>query len=277
MNLAGETDPLLLAARSALLDALEALDEQRDAVIVVGAQAVYLRTGAMEFALAEATKDSDLAIDPRELSDNPHIEAAMIAARFHLNPSSNQPGAWMSPAGIPVDLMVPEAVAGAAAKGTRGSRLPPHSNSSMRRTRGLEAALVDRDLLTVTSLDPAVRRAYDANVAGPGALVVAKLHKLGEREMTPVRLVDKDAHDLFRLLRAVPGDELELRIRTLLADDLSQEVTELGLVVLEHMFADPESTGSMMAGRAEEGVGSPAEVSQSVTILARELLDRLGR
>jgi hypothetical protein len=35
------------------------------------------------------------------------------------------------------------------------------------------------------------------------ALVVAKLHKIGERENTPTRLVNKDAHDLYRILRAV--------------------------------------------------------------------------
>ena len=33
-------------------------------VILIGAQAIYLRTGNATFALAEATKDSDLAIDP---------------------------------------------------------------------------------------------------------------------------------------------------------------------------------------------------------------------
>jgi hypothetical protein len=38
-------DDLLVKARSALLDALEALNEQRNAVVVVGAQAIYLRSG----------------------------------------------------------------------------------------------------------------------------------------------------------------------------------------------------------------------------------------
>ena len=38
-------DPRYVLARSVLLDALEALGEQRSALIVVGAQAVYLHTG----------------------------------------------------------------------------------------------------------------------------------------------------------------------------------------------------------------------------------------
>ena len=39
-------DNLLVQARSALLDALHALHDHRDALIVIGAQAVYLRSGA---------------------------------------------------------------------------------------------------------------------------------------------------------------------------------------------------------------------------------------
>lgn len=45
MSPTGDAD-LLVAARSALLDALEALHAHRDAVIVIGAQAIYLHTGA---------------------------------------------------------------------------------------------------------------------------------------------------------------------------------------------------------------------------------------
>ena len=44
MSPTGDAD-LLVAARSALLDALKALVEQRDALILIGAQAIYLHTG----------------------------------------------------------------------------------------------------------------------------------------------------------------------------------------------------------------------------------------
>ena len=63
-------------------------------------------------ALAEAIKDSDLAIDSTRLSDEPLIEEAMVSAGFFLDLLSNQPGAWMNPAGVSVDLMVPEALTG---------------------------------------------------------------------------------------------------------------------------------------------------------------------
>ena len=99
-------DNLIVEARTALLDAIAALEAHKASVILIGAQAIYLRTGNATFALAEATKDSDLAIDTRTLGEDPLLEEAMTSAGFILNPVSQQPGAWMSPNGIPVDLMV---------------------------------------------------------------------------------------------------------------------------------------------------------------------------
>jgi len=87
---------------------------------------VYLRTGGVDVALAEATKDSDVALDPRRLADDPKIETA--------------------------------------------------------------------------------------EVAGPAALLVAKLHKIAERVDIPTRLNDKDAHDSYRLLRAIDTESLRSRV-----------------------------------------------------------------
>lgn len=52
----------------------------------------------------------------------------------------------MSPAGIPVDLMVPEAIAGPGKPNARSAVLPPHGKHSMRRAAGLEAAMVDNEV-----------------------------------------------------------------------------------------------------------------------------------
>ena len=120
-------DNLIVEARAALLDAVAALESHQGSVILIGAQAIYLRTGSTTFALAEATKDSDLVIDPRTLGEDPRLEEAMIGAGFILNPDSQQPGAWMSPTGIPVDLMVPEHLAGPGSR--RGVRIPPTPSS----------------------------------------------------------------------------------------------------------------------------------------------------
>ena len=43
--MSGVADDLLVRARSTLLDALIALREHRDSIVVIGAQAVYLHTG----------------------------------------------------------------------------------------------------------------------------------------------------------------------------------------------------------------------------------------
>lgn len=74
-------EDLMVLTRATRLDALEALHEHRESVIVIGAQAIYLRTGGLDVALAESTKDSDMAIDPRSLGSDPLVEVAMRRCR----------------------------------------------------------------------------------------------------------------------------------------------------------------------------------------------------
>lgn len=269
---------LLVAVRESLLDALEALAEHRQSVVVIGAQAVYLHTGDVAVALAEATKDSDLMLDARGLSDHPLVEEAMTAAGFVLDPTKRQPGAWLSAKGIPVDLMVPESMAGAGGTGARSARIPPHGRHAARRARGLEASAVDQEPMEVRSLAEVDQRRFTANVAGPGGLLVAKLHKLGERSASdPRRLADKDAHDVYRLLVAVDTEVLAGRVRHLAGDPLAGPATRVALRHLETMFAaGPTATCSVMAGRAEEGVGEPETVAAAVSFLAADLLAAVG-
>ena len=59
-----EVDELYVLARRVLLDALDALGSHRNAMVLVGAQAVYLRVGEGDLAVAPFTTDGDLAIDP---------------------------------------------------------------------------------------------------------------------------------------------------------------------------------------------------------------------
>lgn len=274
MSAHGEGD-IRVASRGALLDALDALSDHAHAVVLVGAQAIYLRTGQAPVALAEATKDCDFALDSRALAPEPLLEDAMRAGEFHLNLQARQPGAWLSAKGIPVDLMVPDALAGDG--GRRAGRIPPHGRRATRRAAGLEAAVVDHAMMLIPALAPDDARCYTANVAGPAALLVAKLHKLGERRSTPGRLVDKDAHDLYRILMAVQTDHLAARLRMLRSSDLAGAATTQALAHLAEMFAcGPDGLGSVMAGRAEEGIGEPATVSAAVAFLAQDLLHSVG-
>lgn len=155
--------------------------------------------------------------------------------------------------------------------------IPPHDSRVARKAAGLEAAMVDNSLMQVHALDATDERVYTVKVAGSAALVVAKLHKIGERaENQPRRLIDKDAHDLYRVLIDTETENLADSFRTLLEDETSKEATEKSLVYLRLHFAQgPGAVGSVMAGRAEEGVGEPETVSASVAILAQDLLEAL--
>ncbi len=129
--------------------------------------------------------------------------------------------------------------------------------------------------MVIAALDPSDSRRIEINVATPAALLVAKLHKLGERQATPGRLVDKDAHDVYRLLVAMNTDDLAASMRTLVVDEFCGAVSTQALVYLRQMFASgPAALGAMMAGRAEQLVGDPATVSASVAVLAADLLER---
>ncbi len=265
----------LTMARTALLDAIEALEAQLDAIIVVGAQAIYLHTGSAEVAIAEFTTDGDLALDPDVLSSDPLVNQAMREAGFEPDPRSSAIGTWISRRGVPVDLMVPDAVAGA---GRRGVRVPPHDSKAMRRARGLEAALVDNSPMSIGALDPAADpREFTVAVAGPAALLVAKLHKIHDRIDTPDRLNNKDAHDVYRLLRAIETEVLSETLSRLLRDPVSAEVTPQALEYLGSDFAlGASARGSLMAGAAERLVGDPVAVAESVALLARDLLDAVA-
>ena len=79
-----QTQPEYVLARRVLLDALEALDTHRSAVVVAGAQAVYLRAIPGVLTVSDYTTDGDLALDPALLSENPAIERLMREAGFEL-------------------------------------------------------------------------------------------------------------------------------------------------------------------------------------------------
>jgi len=261
----------MVLARAGLLDAFDALSRQLDALVIVGAQAIYLHTGSLQVALAEYTTDADVVLDPELLGSDPRIEQAMAAAGFSPDPRGNVIGTWLSPSGVPVDLMVPHAVAGS---GRRSVSLPPHDPKSMRRARGLEAALVDNSEMRIGALDAADARVFQVAVAGPAALLVAKLHKIHDRLGSPSRQDNKDAHDVYRLLRAIDTGVLAEAVERLQGEEVSASVTHEALVHLRELFAEGASAlGSVMAGAAEELVGEPAAVRESVTLLAQDLLD----
>lgn len=88
----GAPDPEYILARKVLLDALEALDDHRSAVVLVGAQAIYLHTGDADLAVAPYTTDGDVALDPSKLEDNPKLAEALHRAGFSADANTSEPG-----------------------------------------------------------------------------------------------------------------------------------------------------------------------------------------
>ena len=110
----GELDLVTIRARRVLLDVLETLREQRHAIILVGAQAIYLHTGDADLAVAPFTQDADLVLNPKTLGPIPVLAEAMRAAGFT---QTEQPGIWKSrQEGVTVDLLVPEMLGGRPGK-----------------------------------------------------------------------------------------------------------------------------------------------------------------
>lgn len=262
----------LIRARTGLLDALEALGTHRDAVVMVGAQALYSHTSHFKSAIAEFTLDADLAFQPELLTPSPLLEVALTQAGFTPD-IKGQPGRWISPGGTPVDFMVPEKL---SITKKRSVGISPHAKNTARNTRGIEGCLVDNEIQLIRFLDSSDGRAYEISVAGPASLLIAKTIKISERLEERRNLLDKDAHDIYRLLSAVPISTFTLGFSKLTSHSLSKEITEIGLKQFEKLFArSSEAEGSMRAGQAEFGIGNPDTVSQSVAFLAQDLLEAL--
>ena len=273
----GAPDPEYVLARGVLLDALEALGEQRNAVVLVGAQAIYLHTGDADLAVAPYTTDADVAIDPSRLRNDPKLAEALGGAGFYAD--TRHVGTWIMSrplegraVEVKIDLMVPEAVGG---PGRRGARLGPHGNRAARKARGLEATLVDQQQRTIEALEDEDERAFEVAVAGPAALLVAKLHKIAERVDTPGRREDKDALDILRLLQAVPTEVIADGVRTLLDEQISADVTEEALSFLRDLFSEPSRLGCQMAARAAAPLEPEDTIAASCAFLTQDLLQAI--
>jgi hypothetical protein len=269
-----------IEARRVLLDALTGLQPHIGAVVLIGAQAVYLRTADRLPRYQAFTTDADLVVDPSRLADIPLLGDAMEAAGFV---HSGKPGIWhrhlprpdSEDVTVPVDLIVPDYLAPKA--GRRGARLPGHHGSSAaQKTKGVEGAVVDFDPIEIVALESADTRRVIVNVAGPAALLIAKAHKLGERLDQPHRLKAKDAGDVYRLVEATSSDDVIAAIRRMMADKRSATATDVGLGYLHLLFATPRSPGIALAVQALGQVADAPTVTAAVTGFMRDLATLLA-
>jgi hypothetical protein len=268
MSMNPDLDPLYVKARQALLDALEALGDHHNAVVLVGAQAIYLHVGEADLAVSPFTTDGDLAIDPRTIGDIPPLLESLQAAGFSLH---RIPGSWKSTSDVEIDLMVPEQLAG---PGRRGADLGVHGREAARRAKGLEATLVDCSPMELSALDPQDERKVMIKVAGPTALLIAKLHKIGERVEAGNlnRVKPKDALDVLRLLRGIQSEVFAGVFRQLSTDPLAEQVTIEALSLLRDLFGTPEASGSQLAAAAAYPLEDEDLIKGSCAAIATEVL-----
>lgn len=92
-------DQLYVRARAALLDAVEALRPQLSAVVLVGAQAIYLHTGDADLTVAEYTTDADFALSPTDLADTPLLADLLTAHEFTARQQQQRTMCRLRPAG----------------------------------------------------------------------------------------------------------------------------------------------------------------------------------
>jgi hypothetical protein len=286
----GRPDEEYVEARRVLLDALDALGDQRRSVIVAGAQAIYLQVGPGSLPIADFTTDGDLALDPDQLADDPTLASLMEAAGFELKryDGVQEPGIWEAPAimngaevRIPIDLIVPDGVAPPG--GTRGARLGTHGKRAARKAHGLEAALVDNKLMRVEALDPADTRSTEVKVAGLAAMLVAKTHKIDDRVKSgrEDRLDDKDASDIVRLMQARSARQLGAVLAGLCTHPIAGGPTVEALDAFQRLFGARGGIGIEMAARALR-VAMPEERVRAICIayaiaLAEAVRPRAGR
>jgi hypothetical protein len=287
-------DPLYRASRQVLLDALDALTEHREALVVVGAQAVYLHVedADLDAAVSPFTTDADFALIPQTLSEEPQLVAAMTAAGFRLKIKAGnngmEPGSWLRrvnvdgvPRTVEVDLMVPRELA--PGHGSRDARVPDHGTGAARWAYGLEAAVIDNTRMAIRSFEPDVDpRDITVRVAGIPALLIAKSHKIfdriwqdqSKRDGRTARTKSKDAGDVIRLMRGPLGPAVVgHRMKELSGDPVAGTSVRTGVEYLVELFGSPRSSGVNFAAEALEGALTGEEIRVLAPSFVRSMRD----
>lgn len=269
-------DELYVLARRVLLDVLEVLGVHRDAMVLVGAQAIYLRVAESDLAIAPFTTDADLVLNPEILAEIPAIEKLLQNAKYEPK-AKDVVGVWIakkkteqsSLVEVPIDLLVPKTVS--PGRGRRAAKLPGHSPNAARIVAGLEGALVDSDLMKISALEDEDPRVFELQVAGPAALLIAKLHKIEDRQGS-TRHNNKDALDIYRIFRGTETRDLSRRYHNALLDSRSKKVAQEALTILKEYFVGSNATGIQMIIRAMGILGDAEETIASNEILVGDFL-----
>ena len=260
---AGDANAYAISRRT-LVDAVVALQALSPVgFVLVGAHAVHLRAPENELGLPALTFDGDVAVHPKHVPESRAVRIRLAEIGFDLR--ELQSGLYERPQAhvdvrraTRIDVFVPAAFEYAwSAEGydARAAMVQP----------GLEACLVDRSPMELTTLDDGgPQLTAIVPVAGIVALLAAKGWKIGERyEQGPEAFADvrKDIGDIYRLLRASDIAENAATLRVLGDDRLVRESVRTGVrhlvgYVPATELASDSSVRSLVP-RAERGLPPP--------------------
>lgn len=239
-------------ARRVLLDAIEGLGVHAESIVLVGAQAVYFHTSdqAVDF-VDPTTSDADLVIDGSSAGHEPLIDTLMAGAGFS---QRGDPGTWFGEQDVQVDLMVVPSQN--QRSGRRAALIAPHGQGFARLSTGLEATLVDNDHRLICAIEADDHREAVIRVAGPSALVIAKLFKLNDRmsgSNSQLRVVAKDSLDLLRLATVIDAVDFEVGFAMLASRAAARNELAKGLSILTEFGDGVESRLAALAFEASLG------------------------
>jgi hypothetical protein len=114
-------------------------------------------------------------------------------------------------------------------------------------------------------------------VAGPAALVVAKVHKICDRldDRRPTRVVAKDASDVLRLVRTTTAADMIAALHELSRHPVAGPATRHAIEGFDRLFRRPSSDGVRLAVLALATDVPAAIVETQLTERARRLCDGL--
>lgn len=229
-------------ARKALLKALEALQTVGlQNFVLVGAQAVYLRTTRVVPQMPPFTTDADLVVDPRRIVKRRDIYDALEDKGFGLRGEHFYAGMYDAVASggnaadSKVDILVPAAFENSWNQETYS----PRDKYATMTQEGLELTLTDHSEMEISSGDDAADgRAFRVNVAGSTSLLIAKGWKIGERfEQGPESFdkVAKDIGDIYLLLTTDEDHVWKEAVSRIPDDAAVKRVVAKGAAYLERL------------------------------------------
>ncbi|HTU68830.1 MAG TPA: hypothetical protein VMF11_00800 [Candidatus Baltobacteraceae bacterium] len=205
-------------SRATLIDALRALAPlSSDGFILVGAQAVYLRSSQVELPIPAYTLDGDVVVDPRKIRRPRVIADSLEAAGFALRGHNGLYHRYRAPLehlrATEIDVFVP-------ARFDADWNLEGYNSrdvAAVMSQAGLELALVDHSPMPLEAISEP-RAPLVVEVAGITALVVGKAWKLGERHAQgpeEFSKVAKDVLDVYRLLQGSNPSQLVIALQAI--------------------------------------------------------------